>query len=122
MGLAPHVREDTFFVNCYRVQPQLCVGETSLHVIPFQLKTKLVDDGRKLRKITNILDLVVRVVFIKLDKMTAYDIYHSITGGLASFPFGFEGGLWDLIVLVPGHCLSFYSRILTFAVKQGKDS
>ena len=25
----------------------------------------------------------------------------------ASFPFGFEGGLWDLIVLVPDHCLSF---------------
>ena len=26
----------------------------------------------------------------------------------ASFPFGFENGLWDLIVLVPDHCLSFY--------------
>ena len=26
----------------------------------------------------------------------------------ASFPFNFEGGLWDLIVLVPDHCLSFY--------------
>ena len=26
----------------------------------------------------------------------------------ASFPFGFEGGMWDLIVLVPDHCLSFY--------------
>ena len=24
------------------------------------------------------------------------------------FPFGFEGGMWDLIVSVPGHCLSFY--------------
>ena len=24
------------------------------------------------------------------------------------FPFGFEGRIWDLIVLVPGHCLSFY--------------
>ena len=24
------------------------------------------------------------------------------------FPFGFEGGIWDLIVLVPDHCLSFY--------------
>ena len=23
----------------------------------------------------------------------------------ASFPFGFEGGMWDLIVSVPAHCL-----------------
>ena len=27
---------------------------------------------------------------------------------LVSFPFGFEGGMWDLIELVPDHCLSFY--------------
>ena len=26
----------------------------------------------------------------------------------ASFQSGFEGGIWDLIVLVPDHCLSFY--------------
>ena len=26
----------------------------------------------------------------------------------ASFPFGFEGGMWGLIVLVPDHCLSLY--------------
>ena len=25
------------------------------------------------------------------------------------FPFGFEGWIWDLIVSVPDHCLSFYS-------------
>ena len=25
----------------------------------------------------------------------------------ASFSFGFDGGMWDLIVLVPDHCLSF---------------
>ena len=24
------------------------------------------------------------------------------------FPFGFEDRMWDLIVLVPDHCLSFY--------------
>ena len=28
------------------------------------------------------------------------------------FSFGFEGRMWDLIVSVPDHCLSFY-----FAVK-----
>ena len=29
----------------------------------------------------------------------------------ASFPFGFEGGVWDLIVVVPDHCLSFYFHL-----------
>ena len=24
------------------------------------------------------------------------------------FPFGFDGRMWDLIVSVPDHCLSFY--------------
>ena len=24
------------------------------------------------------------------------------------FPFGFKGRIWDLIVSVPDHCLSFY--------------
>ena len=27
-----------------------------------------------------------------------------------SFCIGFEGGQWDLIVLVPDHCLSVYFR------------
>ena len=26
----------------------------------------------------------------------------------SSFPFGFEGRIWDLIVPVSDHCLSFY--------------
>ena len=29
---------------------------------------------------------------------------------LSYFPFGFEGKIWDLIVSVPDHCLSFYSK------------
>ena len=28
----------------------------------------------------------------------------------ASFPFGFEIWVWDLILLVPDHCLSFYLK------------
>ena len=27
------------------------------------------------------------------------------------FHFGFEGMIWDLIVSVPDHCLSFYSSV-----------
>ena len=30
------------------------------------------------------------------------------------FPFGFEGRMWDLIVSVPDHCLSFYFSVITF--------
>ena len=29
------------------------------------------------------------------------------------FPFGFEGRIWDLIVSVPDHCLSFYFAVPT---------
>ena len=27
----------------------------------------------------------------------------------ASFPLGFEGGMWELIVFIPDHCLSFFT-------------
>ena len=30
------------------------------------------------------------------------------------FPLGFEGRIWDLIVSVPDHCLSFYFKLLDF--------
>ena len=30
------------------------------------------------------------------------------------FPFGFEGRMWDVIVSVPGHCLSFYFEYVLF--------
>ena len=30
---------------------------------------------------------------------------------LSYFPFGFEGRMWDLIVSVTDHCLSFYFTI-----------
>ena len=30
------------------------------------------------------------------------------------FPFGFEGGLLDLIVLIPDHCLSIYKNELHY--------
>ena len=26
-----------------------------------------------------------------------------------SFPFSIEGGMWDVIVLIPDHCLCIYS-------------
>ena len=30
----------------------------------------------------------------------------------ASFSFGFEGGMWHVIVLIPDHCLSIYFQSL----------
>ena len=32
------------------------------------------------------------------------------------FPFGFEGRIWDLIVSVPDHCLSFYFAVADFCL------
>ena len=29
-----------------------------------------------------------------------------------SFPFGVEGGMWDVIVLIPDHCLYIYFAML----------
>ena len=34
------------------------------------------------------------------------------------FPFGFECTVWDLIVLVPDHCVSFYWSFRIFEVLQ----
>ena len=31
----------------------------------------------------------------------------------SSFPFSFDGGLWNLIVLIPDHCLSIYFSCLS---------
>ena len=29
----------------------------------------------------------------------------------ASFPFGFEDGMWDLVVFIPDHCLSNFFTV-----------
>ena len=36
------------------------------------------------------------------------------------FPFGFEGRMWDLIVSVPDHCLSFYFEITSLGEVKGE--
>ena len=36
------------------------------------------------------------------------------------FPFGFEGRMWDLIVSVPDHCLSFYFEITLLGEVKGE--
>ena len=35
---------------------------------------------------------------------------------LVFFPFGFEGRMWDLIVSVPDHCLSFYLTLSRLSI------
>ena len=32
----------------------------------------------------------------------------------ASFPYGFEGGMWDMIIFIPDHRLSFYFMSFNF--------
>ena len=39
--------------------------------------------------------------------MNVFQIYVYV-----SLPFGFEGGMWYLIVLIPDHCLSVYFVIV----------
>ena len=34
--------------------------------------------------------------------------FHLLCMSFASFPFGFESGMWVLVALIPGHCLSIY--------------
>ena len=49
-------------------------------------------------------------VWIKYSVYQAYYIFHERLSVCvcASFSFGFEGKMWDLIVLVPDHCLCFH--------------
>ena len=35
------------------------------------------------------------------------------------FPFGIEGGVWDVIVLIPDYCLSIYYQYEPVSVKTG---
>ena len=34
-----------------------------------------------------------------------------------SFPFGFEPGMWDLIVLIPDQCLALYFQLSWLPIK-----
>ena len=40
------------------------------------------------------------------------NVYHFCV--CPSFPFVFEGGMWDLIVLIPDHCHSIYFSFAPF--------
>ena len=39
-----------------------------------------------------------------------------------SFPLGFECGMWDLAVWIPGHCLSIYFTKFLHMVKQTRQN
>ena len=46
-------------------------------------------------------ELFIRFTAIAFRKLPSIYVF-------SYFPFGFEGRMWDLIVSVPDHCLSFY--------------
>ena len=50
-------------------------------------------------------DLFIRYTTSAFRKLSSIYVF-------SYFPFGFEGRMWDLIVSVPDHCLSFYFSIL----------
>ena len=35
-----------------------------------------------------------------------------------TFPLGFEGGMWDLIVMIPDHCLSIYMYFTIVEIRE----
>ena len=39
----------------------------------------------------------------------------------ASFPIGFEGDIWDLIVSIPDQCLSFYLKTASIFILKALD-
>ena len=41
--------------------------------------------------------------------MSFVNVYHFLC--VLLYPFGFEGGIWDLIVLLPDHCISIYFSV-----------
>ena len=55
--------------------------------------------------------LFLMSVFIIWFSYYVYDIFCKIYV-FSYFPFGFEGRMWDLIVSVPDHCLSFYFNLV----------
>ena len=50
---------------------------------------------------TTYLELFIRFIASAFRKLRSIYVF-------SYFPFGFEGGMWDLIISVPDHCLSFY--------------
>ena len=41
------------------------------------------------------------------------NVYQFVCVCVCFCPFGFEGGMWDLIALVPDHCISLYFKYIT---------
>ena len=48
------------------------------------------------------------LVFLFRPDMTEKLLTGTLNLNTTNQPFGFEGRIWDLIVSVPDHCLSFY--------------
>ena len=51
--------------------------------------------------------LLEKELFIRL----TVRVFHGSPFVFLSLPFGFESGMWDVIVLIPDHCLSIYFLI-----------
>ena len=77
---------------------------------------QLIEKHRHLAKGAGVVLLDEKVDFDFIDLISKrYDTKKEI------LPFGFEGRIWDLIVSVPDHCLSFYSNLSKVVFKTLND-
>ena len=60
-------------------------------------------------------ELFIRFTAIALRKLPSIHVF-------SYFPFGFEGRMWDLIVSLPDHCLSFYFDTLRSLIIANKNT
>ena len=77
----------------------------SLSSIPFVLKC-----AANILRIGSRKELFIRFTACAFRKLLSIYVF-------SYFPFGFEGRMWDLIVSVPDHCLSFYFTNKTLTSK-----
>ena len=68
--------------------------------IPIQLDTPITTPGAGVAQRKNGYQFTIN------DRYSYFDWFNAYFE--VDFPFGFEGRMWDLIVSVPDHCLSFY--------------
>ena len=92
-------------------------ARVSSHVVDFNarnksLTAKLLQQGYRYHKLRKTFSKFYRRHYELVSKFSVFRKLSSIYV-FSYFPFGFEGRIWDLIVSVPDHCLSFYFGLKT---------
>ena len=72
----------------------------------------------KIHRRTGIPSQNAKIILAKIDRFMYLVILVPSIYVFSYFPLGFEGRMWDLIVSVPDHCLSFYFTICCMYSKE----